>query len=316
MATPTQSPFAPGSVSLRLYPHELEAPDLVRVLLEQAALASAVGFDGVMTAEHHGGFRGYLPNPTQVAGWCLDVMDRGWAAPCPILLPLRHWTHVAEELAWLANRFPGRLGAGFGAGGWQGDFDLVEIPFAENLTRFKDALPRVVPALRGGAEPPLSADAAIASLTAAPLPLMLATGSPGGMRLAASLSLGVIFDSLQTLERIRALNDAYTEAGGTGPRVLIRRAWIGDPPDTEIQSQMQFYRSYTSSASQSHWGSGKELVQADDGAVLAERLAATLAQSGCDALNLRVHLHGVPPGPVSEQIERIGTEAIPLLHAR
>ena len=62
-------PFAPGSVSLRLYPH-LDLPSAAAIVDEvraQAALASASGFEGVMTSEHHGGFAGYLPNPLQVA---------------------------------------------------------------------------------------------------------------------------------------------------------------------------------------------------------------------------------------------------------
>ena len=110
-------PFAPGSVSLRLYPHnDLPAPAIVDELRAQAALAAEHGFDGVMTSEHHGGFHGYLPNPLQAAGWCLEAMDHGWAAPCPLLLPLRPPALVAEEIAWLAARFPGRVGLGVASG--------------------------------------------------------------------------------------------------------------------------------------------------------------------------------------------------------
>ena len=92
------SAFTPGSVSLRLYPHvELTAPEIVEELRTQASLAAEHGFDGVMTSEHHGGFGGYLPNPLQLAGWLLEAMPRGWAAPCPLLLPLRPAALVAEE---------------------------------------------------------------------------------------------------------------------------------------------------------------------------------------------------------------------------
>src|SRR5919206_4125123 len=97
------APFAPGSVSLRLYPHnELSATAIVDELRAQAAVAEEHGFDGVMTSEHHGGFPRYLPNPLQVAGWLLEGMASGWAAPCPLLLPLRPPAMVAEEIAWLA----------------------------------------------------------------------------------------------------------------------------------------------------------------------------------------------------------------------
>jgi len=110
-------PFAPGSVSLRLYPHnDLSATGIVDELRTQASLAVQHGFDGVMTSEHHGGFHGYLPNPLQAAGWCLEAMPGGWAAPCPLLLPLRPPALVAEEIAWLAARFPGRVGIGVASG--------------------------------------------------------------------------------------------------------------------------------------------------------------------------------------------------------
>ena len=98
-----------GSISLRLYPHnDLTATGIVDELRAQAALAVEHGFDGVMTSEHHGGFHGYLPNPLQVVG----LVPRGDAAragrrPCPLLLPLRPPALVAEEIAWLAARFPG-----------------------------------------------------------------------------------------------------------------------------------------------------------------------------------------------------------------
>src|SRR5450759_2400581 len=98
-------PFARGSISFRLYPHnELSACEVVAELCGQAGLALTAGFDGVMTSEHHGGFAGYLPNPLQVAAFILDEHPQGWAAACPLLLPLRPTALVAEEVAWLGAR--------------------------------------------------------------------------------------------------------------------------------------------------------------------------------------------------------------------
>ena len=62
---------------------------------------------GKMSAVHHRSqsvFRN-LPNPLQAAGWCLEAMHRAWAAPCPLLLPLKPTALVIEEIAWLAARF-------------------------------------------------------------------------------------------------------------------------------------------------------------------------------------------------------------------
>ena len=78
--------FAPGSVSLRLYPHnELDASGVVGELLAQAKLGLDAGFDGIMLSEHHGGFAGYLPNPLQMSAFILGENDSGWVAPCPML---------------------------------------------------------------------------------------------------------------------------------------------------------------------------------------------------------------------------------------
>ncbi|HWC37795.1 MAG TPA: hypothetical protein VG476_04660, partial [Acidimicrobiales bacterium] len=106
-------PLASGTISVRLYPHsDLPASRIVDEMRSQAAIAHEHGFDGVMTSEHHGGLAGYSPNPLQLAGWLLEAMPGGWAAACPLLLPLRPVALVAEEVAWLAARFPDRVGVG------------------------------------------------------------------------------------------------------------------------------------------------------------------------------------------------------------
>ncbi len=131
----TGRPLGQGSISLRLYPHDgLAAPEMVRELREQAVLGIEAGFDGVMTSEHHGGFAGYMPNPVQVAGWMLEAMPTGWAAPCPLLLTLRPPALVTEEVAWLAARFPGRVGLGLAAGSLDADFEIMGLT-KDDLTR-------------------------------------------------------------------------------------------------------------------------------------------------------------------------------------
>src|SRR5262249_40700683 len=149
MSTP--SPFAPKSVSIRLYPHDdLTAPEIIAELCHQARLATERGFDGVMTSEHHGGLPGYLPNPLQLTGFILVETDRGAAAPCPLVLPLRPTAMVAEEIAWLDARHPGRVGLGVAAGALPSDFAAMGLDGVEEaVRRFKGELPRIVRMLRG-----------------------------------------------------------------------------------------------------------------------------------------------------------------------
>ena len=311
--TAATAPFAPGSVSLRLYPHnELGAVAIVDELRAQAALAEGHGFDGVMTAEHHGGFAGYLPNPLQVAGWCLEAMDAGWAAPCPLLLPLRPPAMVAEEIAWLAARFPGRVGLGVASGALPADFEIMGLTMHELARRFADGLETVTGMLSGRDAGPLASDPAIAACATDPVPVMSAAMGYTAVRRAAHVGAGILFDSLSAPERCRELIDAYREAGGTAPAILIRRAWVGEPPRDRVDAQVDVYRGYASNAAMEHWKGDQYVGENDPGAVV-ETLVDVLARTGADALNLRVHVPGVTPDQARDQIVRLGSEVLPVL---
>jgi alkanesulfonate monooxygenase SsuD/methylene tetrahydromethanopterin reductase-like flavin-dependent oxidoreductase (luciferase family) len=305
------APFAPGSVSFRSYPHPAgDAADIVDELRTQAALAVGNGFDGVMTSEHHAGFAGYLPNPLQLAGFLLDAMPHGWAAPCPLLLPLRPPALVAEEIAWLAARFPGRVGLGVAAGALPIDFDVMDLTMDDLTARFADGLTRVADLIGGRANGPLAADAAIARCREHPVPLVSAAASVTAVRRAASHGCGLLFDSLVTPVRVRELVDAYRAAGGIGPVVLVRRCWLGQPPRADVDRQVDVYRSYAPGAAPTHWGRD-ELAQSSVAGEVVEQLVVAAREAGADALNLRVHVPGVSREAAREQIERLGTDVVP-----
>ncbi len=297
-------------MSLRLYPHaELTASATIDELVAQAVLGAEHGFDGVMTSEHHNGFAGYLPNPLQTAGWCLGAMARGWAAACPLLLPLRPTALVAEEVAWLAARHPGRVGLGVASGALPGDFAVMDLTMDDLTARFSDGLTRLRGMLDGSDPGPLADDPAIAACAQAPIPLVSAAMGFTAVRRAAALGVGLLFDSLSTPERCRELTDAYRAAGGRGACIAVRRVWIGEPPVDRTAEQLDVYRSYSSRAAQARWGSD-ELVRGADGAAVADGLAEVAERAGVDALNLRVHVPGVAPEAVREQIERLGDETV------
>jgi alkanesulfonate monooxygenase SsuD/methylene tetrahydromethanopterin reductase-like flavin-dependent oxidoreductase (luciferase family) len=305
------APFAPGSVSLRCYPHDL--PDAVAIVEElrvQAALAARAGFDGVMTSEHHAGFAGYLPNPLQLAGFLLDAMPRGWAAPCPLLLPLRPTGIVAEEIAWLAARFPDRVGLGVAAGAWPADFEIAGTTMDDLTARFAAGLETIARLVRGDTNGPLAADPAIARCRTNPIPLLSAAASVTAVRRAATHGCGVLLDSLSTTTRCRKLVDAYRAAGGDRPVVLVRRCWLGDPPTAAFDRQVGVYRGYAPDAATVHWGDD-ELAQSTESDVVVERLVDSARAAGADALNLRVHVPGVDAADARAQIERLGRDVVP-----
>jgi len=215
--------FEPGSVSFRSYPHgELDPPGIIAELRAQGALAVGHGFAGVMTSEHHAGFAGYLPNPLQLAGFLLDAMPSGWAAACPLLLPLRPPALVIEETAWLAAHFPGRVGLGVAAGALPLDFEIMATDMHDLAARFADGLAAVTDALRGSARGALRSDPAVARCVEHPVPVVSAAASTRAARRAAAAGAGLLFDSLVTPTRVAVgtparvaeqLNDALQQSG-------------------------------------------------------------------------------------------------------
>jgi alkanesulfonate monooxygenase SsuD/methylene tetrahydromethanopterin reductase-like flavin-dependent oxidoreductase (luciferase family) len=311
-----REPLARSSVSLRLYPHDLAPADVVTELMAQARLAESAGFDGVMTSEHHGGFPNYVPNPLLATTWALDATDRIWAAPCPMLLPLRPVAQVIEDIAWTAQRFPGRVGAGFAAGALADDFVLSGVPFEEMRARFRAALPVAVAGLRGDADGPLADDPAVAALRSRAVPTVSAALSPAAARRAGALGVGLLFDSLISPERAAEVSAAHEETGGAGSRVLIRRVWVGTPPATVVATQMDRYRRVAPASAQERWGAGDSLVTSSDPAEIADRLVELLRATNCDALNIRLFQAGTTPAQVRDQIELVGGEVLPLLRSR
>lgn len=289
------APLAPGSVSLRLYPLDLPPAEAVANLRDQALRAEAAGFDGCMTSEHHGGFPNYLPNPLLAATWALDATERIWAAPCPIVLPLRPLSQVLEDLAWTHHRYPGRLGAGVCAGALPVDFELAGVPFDEMFPRYRAALRQLADALAGRADGPVAGDPGVAALGAGEIPLVAAVQADRTARRAAALGVGVLFDSLLPPARVRPLADAYVEAGGQGPRILIRRLWVGPPPTANMASQMSRYRGYASDRAMAAWGSEDALIAGADGTEVAERAGDVLEQAGATPSTSACSSPGSPP---------------------
>jgi alkanesulfonate monooxygenase SsuD/methylene tetrahydromethanopterin reductase-like flavin-dependent oxidoreductase (luciferase family) len=303
------APFAAGTISLRLYPHnELDAGGIVRELCDQAALGLSGGFDGVMTSEHHGGFAGYLPNPLQMSSFILEENEDGWVAPCPLILPLRPIAQVAEEIAWLDSRHPGRVGLGVAAGALPLDFEAMGVRFEEAVPLFKAGLPRIVDLLQGRNLGVLEGDKALQRCAGSPIPVLSAAASTAAARRAAECGAGMLTEGMSSLKRLRSLCDAYGGAGGTGSKVLIRRIWIGDPKDELIERQRAVYQSYA--------GDGRAVAEdqtivASDPAEMAERLLAGWLEAGADCINLRIHLPGITAAEARHQIEILTDSVIP-----
>ena len=306
-----QAPFAPGSVSIRLYPHnELPPEAIVNELCAQARLALRAGFDGVMTSEHHGGFAGYMAQPLQMASFVLEESAAGWAAAAPLLLPLRPTALVAEEVAWLRARHPGRVGVGVAAGALPLDFEVAGVSQSGAVDDFKAALPRLVALLRGEELGQLEGDPALLACRNAPVPVLSAAVSVAAAVRAARCGAGILMEGMSAPERLTRLTRAFDEVGGGGSKVLIRRVYLGEVRSGLVQDQRAVYESYAPNAGA--FGADQTIASGDPGEV-AERLVLTMAEVGANALNLRVQLPGMAHEQVREQIEQLGSAVVALV---
>jgi alkanesulfonate monooxygenase SsuD/methylene tetrahydromethanopterin reductase-like flavin-dependent oxidoreductase (luciferase family) len=302
------APFARGSVSIRLYPHnELSAEAVVTEVCRQAGLALENGFDGVMTSEHHGGFAGYMAQPLQMASFVLAEHDVGWAAAAPLLLPLRATALVAEEAAWLRARHPGRVGLGVAAGALPLDFEIAGVNQADSIGLFKSELPRLVSMLRGDGLGQLEEDPALRACRENPVPVLSAAVSATAARRAARCGAGILFEGMSPPDRLSRLTRAFDDAEGQGPKVLIRRVWLGRSQSDLIEAQRAVYESYAAPARS--FGDD-QTIATDEPEEMVARLMAVWREVGADALNLRVQLPGMPHERVREQIEQIGSTVV------
>lgn len=92
-------------------------------------------------------------------------------------------------------------------------------------------------------------------------------------------------------------------------RACSRRAWVGKAPQHDFDEQLAVYRDYSSRAAQANWGD-QEMVDGDGSDAVVTGLFDALERSGCDALNLRIHVPGVAPEAAREQIALLGDEVL------
>jgi alkanesulfonate monooxygenase SsuD/methylene tetrahydromethanopterin reductase-like flavin-dependent oxidoreductase (luciferase family) len=305
-------PFAPGSISCGLHPvGGVAADDQARMLVEQARAAQRAGFAGVTLSEHHGGFPGYMGQPLLASSWILGATERIWSGPAPYLIAVRNPLLVAEELAWMAARFPGRFAAALAPGYARSDYELLGASFADRARRFADGLAAIAETLGGRTE--ARGDPAIAHWATRPAPLLSAANSTAAVERAATLGLGVLFPGGEPRDRLARLIERYREAGGLGPVVKIRTLWMGSPPPGALEERDRIYRAAAVAAGiRQTNGFAEPFVYGPDERIFDE-VAADFEGLDIDGVNVRFYLPGVGHEIVVEQLERFGATVLPKL---
>jgi alkanesulfonate monooxygenase SsuD/methylene tetrahydromethanopterin reductase-like flavin-dependent oxidoreductase (luciferase family) len=305
--------FATGSIMYKPYVCDGTATVRIDDLLAQARAAEAAGFDGVGVSEHHLGFPGYFPNPLQAASWILGATERIWVSPAPMLPLLRPLWLVAEELAWLAARYPQRVGAGFAAGSIAADFELAGTDQQRLASRFEEALHAIHRVLSGEVPDELCTDPAFALLREQPVPVVSAASSLTACRRAARVGCGVLLESSINIAEVERQISAYREAGGRGPIVLVRRAWIGNDPPIELEAARdRLVRATVTDYRRDAWLAPEEMIVHGTPSEVATELASIMRSTGAQVLNLRTHVPGLEPSEVIRQIGEL-REVLPNL---
>jgi alkanesulfonate monooxygenase SsuD/methylene tetrahydromethanopterin reductase-like flavin-dependent oxidoreductase (luciferase family) len=306
-ATPVR-PFAPGSICLLLHLHALPVSAAVAELTAQAALAESAGFDGIGLSEHHGGFDGYLPNPVAAANWLLGATTRSFVAAAPTILPLRSARVLAEDVAWTAARYPGRLGLAVAPGYDENDFSLAGADHSARFQVFDRALGECRALLTGGGA--AERDSAIRATGSLPVPLLSTASTARAARRAASAGVGLLLDSFTDIGRVARIVAEYRSCGGRGGVVLNRRIWVGDVPAESMARLRLVY----AGDDQAWLDLAREnIVISGSAADIADRLSAAAQTAGIESLNLRVHLPAVGPSAARDQITHVGASVLPLV---
>lgn len=312
MSIASTRPFAGGSVSLGLYVHDLAPPDTVRTMVDQAVLAAESGFDGVTLSEHHAGYPTYLPNPILAASWLLEAMPTGWSGPFPLLVPLRAPGLVVEELAWLEARHPGRVAAAFASGYVEKDFVACGVSFEDRNLRFRRSLDVIGRELTEPSDV-FTNDRVVRAAAEARIPMLVAAKGRLAVERAARLGMGVSVP-LHEPDQLAAVHNHYVEAGGSGPRVLIRWAWLGDLPTEAVRRWDEGHARSIDGGPRTDESSLRVACAPDPGS-LADQLVGEVTASKSTALSVRIHLPSVEPKLVAEQIADIGREVVPKVRA-
>jgi alkanesulfonate monooxygenase SsuD/methylene tetrahydromethanopterin reductase-like flavin-dependent oxidoreductase (luciferase family) len=301
------------TVSLGLGIHAgIPAAEMLEHLRSDALLAEKVGFDGVTLSEHHAGHPGYVPAPLLICATLLGSLGEAWACASPLLLPLRPVRVVAEEVAWLAAGYPGRVGIGVAPGYHKVDYDVVGRDFRRRAELFWSQLGTFVSLLQGADE--LAADdPALIACRAHPLPVISTVNGPRNAERAAVAGAGILTSALRPYTATRDVIATHARAGGPPHRVVVCRLKIGGVRRELTLAIDEVFRSRQGEGESWLPPPDVDDIIAGEPQDVADELITMVRTTGATGLNLRVHMVGEEPSAVRRQIERVGTEVVPLI---
>jgi probable F420-dependent oxidoreductase len=214
-------------------------------VVEAAACAEALGFEGCFFGEHHGSPGMERPQLLVLLA-ALAARTRTIRLGTSILLsPLYHPVQLAESAAMVDVISNGRLVLGLGLGYQPQDFAHFGVPFRERVSRFEEGVEIVRRAWTeerfsyAGKRYPLADVAVYPRPVQRPHPpIWLAAWSIAGAERAGRLGDAYVTDPIQNLAAIQQFASAYRKAAAAAGRraevVLMRELLVAETRDEAL----------------------------------------------------------------------------------
>jgi alkanesulfonate monooxygenase SsuD/methylene tetrahydromethanopterin reductase-like flavin-dependent oxidoreductase (luciferase family) len=246
----------------------------------------------------------YVPQPLTIANWILESTSCIWSGAAPMLLTLADPRVIAEQVAWMSARFPGRVGLGVAPGNRATDFELLGRSFEARFKHFRSQL-EIFAECRG-ANGLMGRDWAIGEGYLERVPVVVTAQSRPAIDRATRLGFGLALGG--DLDTVKDLVSYYRGSGEGGPLWWMRRFWVGTPLPEVVEALDSVYITagtrHSGNVAAIHTGSPE---------TVADRIADEMIQCSLTCINLRPHLPGVPREEISEQIQAFGENVMPRL---
>lgn len=221
--------------------------------LVYAREAERLGFDGIWVPEHHSVESGYNPAPFLALGALAGQTQHCWLGTQPLLLPLHHPVHIAEQAAVLDVLSGGRLILGIGAGYLPGDFAALGVGRAERGARMEEGTALLLETMRARKAFDFAGDFyRVRGVCIHPRPLqsphpevvMCVRSRPAAER-AGRFGLSVNLQGPESLRRNGPLVVEAREKAGFGASragaSILRSGFLGATREASIAASREYY---------------------------------------------------------------------------
>jgi alkanesulfonate monooxygenase SsuD/methylene tetrahydromethanopterin reductase-like flavin-dependent oxidoreductase (luciferase family) len=234
--------------------------EMLQQELDIALRAEELGFDYLLSPEHHFVDYSIAPDPIQLLSYVAARTSRIGLVTGAVILPWNDPMRVAEKASLLDFLSGGRLVLGFGRGLARVEYEKFGIDMGEARGRFDEAAPMILDALRTGSMSSPGPFYPHDKTPIRPVPgrsfegrIVSVAKSDESARAAADIGAGLMFIVQKPIEEhmpmVEIYRDRYREVHGTDAPMpwLIDFSYVHeDPAEAERVAQEYMQRYYLS----------------------------------------------------------------------